>query len=458
MSEQYDLIVLGGGRAANLAIPAAKAGWKTALIERDRLGGVCPNRGCVPSKLLIGYGEAARRVKEAERHFVDATFHGIDLDRVFLETNHAIEPVDGRYEGRALEAGVELIRGEGRFVGPKTIAVDGRQLAADKVVVATGTRPAPTPFPDLPVWTSDELFPFTGEPPRSLLVVGGGFIGTELASFFSAVGTETRLFTRGDRLLSREDPEIEAVFTEEFSRHVEVFKRSQVDQLSWDGREFTAEMQEDGEPKTFRADRVLFATGRIPNTEKLDLDKTGLEVNQRGFIPVNDHLETEVEGIFAVGDINGRNLLQHAASFQVYHLRQRFLKGARDPIDESLVAHAVFSHPEVASVGKTEPQLMAEGIPYVAVFEDWLNSARLLAMRIEYPRVKLLVSPEDYRILGAHLVGPEASTLLHQVLMLMRLKNDVRELAQMIYIHPALNEILLAAAVKAVGLVRKHHR
>lgn len=456
MSEQFDLIVLGGGRAANLAIPAAKAGWKTALIERDRLGGVCPNRGCVPSKLLIGYGEAARRVKEAGRHFVDATFNGIDLDRVFRETNNEIEPVDGRYEGRALEAGVELIRGEGRFVGPKTIAVERRQLAAAKIVIATGTRPAPTPFPDLPVWTSDELFPFTGEAPQSLLVFGGGFIGTELASFFSAVGTETRLFTRGDRLLSREDPEIEAVFTEEFSRHVEVHKRSQVDQLFWDGREFTAEILEDGEPKTYRADRVLFATGRIPNTGDLNLNKTGLEVNQRGFIPVNNHLETEVEGIYAVGDVNGRNLLQHAASSQVYHLRQKFLKGARDPIDESLVAHAVFSHPEVASVGKTEPQLKAEGIPYVAVFEDWLNSARLMAMRIEYPRVKLLVSPEDYRILGAHLVGPEASTLLHQVLMLMRLKNDVRELAQMIYIHPALNEILLAAAVKAVGLARHY--
>lgn len=454
MSEQFDLIVLGGGRAANLAIPAAKAGWKTALIERDRLGGVCPNRGCVPSKLLIGYGEAARRVQDAGRHFIDATFNGIDLDRVFQETNDEIEPVDGRYEGRASKAGVELVRGEGRFVGPKTIAVAGRQLAADKIVIATGSRPAPTPFPDLPVWTSDALFPFTGESPRSLLVIGGGFIGTELAAFFSAVGVETRLFTRGDRLLSREDPDIEAVFTKEFSRRVNVSKRSSVDHLSWDGRQFSADTLEDGEPKTYRADRALFATGRIPNTEELNLDKTGLKVNHRGFIPVNDHLETDVEGIFAVGDVNGRNMLQHAASFQVYYLRRKFLKNARDPIDESLVAHAVFSHPEVASVGKTEPQLKAEGIPYVSVFEDWLNSARLMAMRIEYPRVKLLVSPKDYRILGAHLVGPEASTLLHQVLTLMRLKNDVRELARMIYIHPALNETLLAAAVKAVGLVQ----
>jgi len=455
MSEQYDLIVLGGGRAANLAIPAAKAGWKTALIERDRLGGVCPNRGCVPSKLLIGYGEAARRVRESGRHFIDATFNRIDLDQVFRETNDEIQPVDGRYEGRALKAGVELIRGEGRFVGPKTIAVADRRLTADKIVIATGSRPAPTPFPDLPVWTSDALFPFTGEPPRRLLVIGGGFIGTELAAFFSAVGVETRLFTRGDRLLPREDPEIEAVFTKEFSKHVKVSKRSKVTHLSWDGREFTAEILEDGNPKHYRADRALFATGRIPNTEGLNLDKTGLKVNQRGFVPVNDHLETEVEGIFAVGDVNGRNLLQHAASYQVYHLRQKFLKNTRNPIDESMVAHAVFSHPEVAAVGKTEPQLQAEGIPYVSVFEDWLNSARLMAMRIEYPRVKLLVSPEDYRILGAHLVGPEASTLLHQVLMLMRLKNDVREMAQMIYIHPALNEILLAAAVKAVERVRR---
>lgn len=458
MLETYDLIVIGGGRAANLAIPAAKAGMKTLLIERDLLGGACPNRGCVPSKLLIGFAEAARHVRDASRHFIEADFLSIDAQRIFDSVNGYVSQVDGRYQGRVDDAGVELVRGEGRFTGIKTIAASGREFTADRMVVATGSRPAPPPFSHLPVWTSDSLFPLAGDVPKSLLVIGGGFIGCEMAAFFSAIGTETQLFTRGDKLLGRKDHDIERVFRIEFEKHVPTHCHSTLKDLSWDRAAFTATFEINGAIKSFTAERVLFAIGRLPNTDMLDLGKTGLTVNQRGFLPVNEHLETSVPGIFATGDVNGRYMLQHAAAFEVHYLRQKFLKGLTDPIDERLIAHAVFSHPEVASVGLTEEQLKATGTPYVAVFEDWLASARADAMRIDYPRIKLLVSPADHSILGCHLVGPEASTLLHQVMMLMRLKNDVRELANMIYIHPALNECLLAAAVKAVGEVKKHHR
>ncbi|MFN0128099.1 MAG: dihydrolipoyl dehydrogenase family protein [Verrucomicrobiales bacterium] len=455
MLETFDLIVIGGGRAANLAIPAAKAGLKTALIERDLLGGACPNRGCVPSKLLIGFAEAARHVRHASRHFLDAEFRGADVQRIFDSVNSYVGGVDARYQGRVDQAGVTLLRGDGRFLGPKIIEVAGRELTADKIVVATGSRPTPPPFSDLPVWTSDSLFPLASAPPKGLLVIGGGFIGCEMAAFFSAVGTQTQLFARGDRLLNREDGDIERVFQTEFSKEVTTHCHADLKDLAWDGSEFAATFDIHGERLTFHAARILFAIGRVPNTDMLDLGKTGLSADARGFLPVNDHLETAVPGIFATGDVNGRFMLQHAASFEVHYLRQKLLKGTTDPIDERFVAHAVFSYPEVASIGFTEEQLKATKTPYVAVFEDWLASARADAMRIDYPRIKLLVSPGDYSILGCHLVGPESSTLLHQVMMLMRLKNDVRELANMIYIHPALNECLLAAAVKAVGEVRR---
>ena len=458
MSETFDLIVLGGGRAANLAIPAAKAGLKTALIERDRLGGACPNRGCVPSKLLIGFAEVARQVRHADRHFIDAEFRSADLRHIFASVNEYVGGVDGRYQRRIAEAGVTLIRGEGRFVGPRTIALAGRQLTAEKLVIATGSRPVAPKFTHLPVWTSDSLFPMEGEPPESLLVIGGGFIGCEMGAFFAALGTETRLFTRGGRLLGREDSDIERVFQTEFGKEVPTHCHAELQDLSWDGRRFAATFTIHGRKESFTAERVLFATGRVPNTDMLDLEKTGLRADERGFLPVNDHLETAVRGIYATGDVNGRFMLQHAASFEVHYLRQKFLKHTTEPIDERLVAHAVFSHPEVASIGFTEDQLKTGGTPYVAVFEDWLASARAMAMRIDYPRIKLLVSPSDYSILGCHLVGPESATLLHQVMMLMRLKNDIRELANMIYIHPSLNECLLAASVKAVAQVRKYSK
>jgi len=458
MPETFDLIVLGGGRASGLAIAAASAGWKTALIERDKLGGVCPNRGCVPSKLLIGFSEASRHVRHAGRHFIDAEWRGADLERIFASVNDYVGGVDGRYQDRIESAGATLIRGEGRFSGPRIITVGDRELTAEKIVVATGSRPVTSPFPDLPVWTSDDLFPIEAAPPRCLLVIGGGFVGCEMSAFFAGVGTETSLFARGDRLLGREDRDIEAVFQSEFAKDVDTHCHAGLKELTHDGTEFTATFEIHGRAETFQAERVLFAIGRRPNTETLALEKTGLEANERGFLPVNDELETSVPGIFATGDVNGRFMLQHAASFEVFHLRQKFLNDATGPIDERLIAHAVFSHPEVASIGLTEDELEKRGTPYVAVFEDWLASARAMAMRIEYPRIKLIVSPDDYSILGCHLVGPEAATLLHQVMAVMRLKNDVRELANMIYIHPALNECLLAAGVAAVKAVRNHSK
>ncbi len=434
---------------------AAVAGRKTALIERDKLGGACPNRGCVPSKLLVGFGEAARHVREADRHFVDAEYQGADVRRMFDTVNEYVGGVDGRYEKRVKNAGVTLLRGDGRFVGKKTVAVGERDLVAETIIVATGSRPTRPPFSELPVWTSDDLFPLEAESPKSLLVIGGGFIGCEMGAFFAAVGTKTTLFTRGGRLLGREDSDIEQVFQEQFERYVTTHCHAHLENLAWDGSLFTATFDIHGERRIFTAERVLFAIGRVPNTDSLDLAKTGLSTDGRGFLPVNEHLETAVPGIYATGDVNGRYMLQHAASFEVHYLRQKLLKGDSAPIDERFVAHAVFSHPEVASVGLTEDQLKEENTPYVSVIDDWLASARAMAMRVEYPRVKLLVSPRDYSILGCHLVGPESATLLHQVLAVMRLKNDVRELANMIYIHPALSECLLAAAVQAVAKVRK---
>ncbi len=454
MTEHFDLIVLGGGRAANLAIAASNAGWRTALIERDRLGGTCPNRGCVPSKLLIGFADAARHVREAERHFMGAGTKGADLGKIFASVNSYIEGVDERYEGRVEDAGVTLIRGEGRFVGHKLIEAAGRTLTAEKIVVATGSRPALPPFPDLPIWTSDQLFPLEATPPRSLIIVGGGVIATEMAAFFAAVGVETSVFVRKDRLLGKEDAEIEKVFQDEFTKQVDTTFHAELKELTCTGTTFTATFRTAAGEISRKAERVLFAIGRVPNSDMLDLANTGIATDSKGFIPVNEHLETTVPGIYAAGDVNGRHLLQHAAAREVYFLREKFLKGERARIVEKPLGHAVFSHPEVAAVGFTEEELKASGTPYVAVFEDWLASARAMAMRIEYPRTKLLVSPEDFSILGCHLVGPEASTMIHQVITVMKLKNDVRELADTIFVHPALNECLLAAAVKAVGLVK----
>ena len=317
MSESFDLIVVGGGRASGLAQAAAQAGLKTALVERDKLGGACPNRGCVPSKLLIGFADVARHVQEADRHFIDAELNWVDTARIFESDNYYVGGLDGRYEGRMNAAGVELIRSEATFVGHKTLAIGDREITAENIVIATGSRPSDAPYSDLPIWTSDSLFPMEEAPPKSLLVIGGGFIGCEMSAFFAGVGVETHLFARGGRLLGREDGDIEAVFQAEFEKQVHTHCHASLTDLTFDGSNFTATFDVHGSPETFTAERVLFAIGRRPNTEALNLEKTGLATNERGFLPVEDHLQTSVEGIYAAGDVNGRYMLQHAAAFEV---------------------------------------------------------------------------------------------------------------------------------------------
>lgn len=451
----YDIIIIGGGRASGLAVAAAKAGKKVALIERDRLGGACPNRGCVPSKLLIGYAETARRIREADRHFIKATLDKADVERMFRETNEWSHSVDERYESR-LPEGATLYRGVGKFISDHTVEVNGEQLTAPQIVIATGAKPSPVPFPNLPVWTSDNLFPLKGKVPKSIAIVGGGFIACELANFFEAVGVETHLLVRGTRLLPHEDAEISAIFAEEFAKNVNVHYNTTITNAQHTNDQFQLSFNEQNNTP-LEVDALLYAIGRAPNTADLGIENTNIEKTDRGFIPSNENLETNVSGVYSVGDASGRHQLQHAASYEVNYLRQRLLKGDDSPIDYSFnMPHAVFSDPEIAAVGKTEQELKTSQQPYISITEDWLASARAMSTRLSYPRTKLLVDPTNYKILGCHLIGPEASTMLHTVMMLMHLDNDVRHLKQMVHIHPALPEALLPAAVKAIAKARQY--
>lgn len=454
--KKYDLIVVGGGRASGLAIAAAKAGQSVALIERDRLGGTCPNTGCVPSKLLIGYAEAARRVREAKRHFIQASIESIDLERIFQEVGDWVKGVDPRYEGRVTAVeGLDLYRGEGRFTSNKVVEVNGEELEGKTIVVGVGAKPRPVPFDG--VWTNENIFPLEGSAPKSITVVGGGFIACELANFFEAVGVETRLLVRGKQLLPVEDEEIGEIFQKEFTKNVPTSFETSITSLEKNEEGFSMELTKaDGSTESHQSEQVLFAIGRVPNTDRLGIENTDLKLDRRGFLVVDENLQTNVAGVYAAGDVAGRYQLQHVASYDIHYLRQRLLKGEEGPIDYGMVPHGVFTDPEVAAVGATEKELQAAGTPYVKVVTDWLSSARAMASRLEYPRTKLLVSPEDYRILGCHLVGPDASTVIHEILPLMRVKNDVREVAETMHIHPALPELFLEASVRAVQAVSKY--
>jgi len=454
--KEFDLIVIGGGRASNLALKAASKNKKVALIEKSKLGGTCPNRGCVPSKLLIGYAHVARAIKESKRHFINASIQNIDVKKIFEETNNYISQIDERYESR-FNDNVTVFRGEGSFVSNNIVKVNDEELTAPKIVIATGTRPMEVPHEK--AWSSDDIFPLKDKIPKSITIVGSGFIACELANFFAAIEIETKLVVRSQRVLSHEDADISEIFKKEFSKNVDILFDTTIQDIKYENDAFELTLiNKNNEISSHKSDALLYAIGRKANTDTLNLQNTDIKTNERGFIKRDDFFETSVKGIYVVGDASGEHMLQHSASFEVNHLGKVLLEETDLPNTFKYMPHAVFTDPEIASVGMTEEAVKKSGKAYISTMTNWLASAKAMSTRLNYPRTKFIISPDTYEILGCHMIGPESSTMMHQVLSVMHIDNDIRHLKEMLYIHPALSEALLPAAVEAVKAVEKYNR
>lgn len=452
--KKFDLIIIGAGRASNLAVTASKSGKKVAIIEKSKFGGTCPNRGCVPSKLLIGYAHVARAIKESNRHFIDSSINNIDVEKIFQETNKYISKIDPAYKSRFNE-NVEVIYGTGKFVSNNIVSVNGEELTAAKIVIATGTKPIKPPHEK--AWSSDDIFPLEGEVPKSITIVGSGFIACELANFFAAVGIQTKLLVRNQRILGNEDSDISAIFKEEFSKNVDILFDTSIDEINYTNNQFDLTLVNKNKEKTkLSSQALLYATGRESNTDSLDLQNTDIQVDERNFIKRDEFFETKAKGVYVVGDASGENMLQHAAAQEVNYLGKILLEGEKKPLKFKYMPHAVFTEPEIASVGITEQKAKEQNIEYVSCITPWLASAKAMSTRLKYPRTKFIVNPNTYEILGCHLIGPESSTMMHQVLAVMHLDNDIRHLKEMLYIHPALSEAILPAAVNSVKEIEKY--
>jgi dihydrolipoamide dehydrogenase len=453
--KKFDLIIIGAGRASNLAVTASKLGKKVALIEKSTLGGTCPNRGCVPSKLLIGYAHVANAIKESNRHFIDASINNIDLEKIFEETNNYISKIDERYNSRMNE-NVEVFRGVGSFQSNNVVIVNGEELTAPSIVIATGTKPKKPEHEK--AWSSDDIFPLKGKIPKSITIVGSGFIACELAGFFSSIGVETKLIVRSQNILSNEDQEISTIFKKEFSQKVHIEFDTSVKNVVYKDDRFYMDLEKvDNTKKEHNSDALLYAIGRESNTDSLNLGNTSIQINDRGYIKRDELFETAAKGVYVVGDAGGVYMLQHAAAYEINHLGKILFEGCTEPLKFKYMPHAVFTEPEISSVGITQEEASKKNIECVITTTPWVASAKAMSMRLKYPITKFIVNPKNYEILGCHMIGPESSTMMHQVLAVMHINNDIRHLKEMLYIHPALSEALLPAAVAAVKEVEKYN-
>src|SRR5258708_30803915 len=271
-NKHYNLIVFGGGNAISTAIDCGAKGMNVALVEKGPLGGTCPHRGCIPSKLLIGYADAAESVREARKFGFDTTINIRDPDKILTETFEFTRKYDSILQD-ALGENVTLFRGTGVLTGNYSLYVNGGEISADKIVLATGSRPKRPDFAG-PYWTSDDVFTLR-KMPRSITIVGGGYIACELGHFFSGIGVETLQVVRGNKLLEREDEEIQALFQRGYTVQVPVRFETEVSAAKYNGSKFHIELAgRDGKSSERISDALLFCIGRIPNTDQIGFDKT----------------------------------------------------------------------------------------------------------------------------------------------------------------------------------------
>lgn len=451
--QHFDLIVIGSGSGLDVANAAAASNMRVCIVEKGPMGGTCLNRGCIPSKILVHSADVAMTIRRAADFGIRVDGMSVDFTSIVSRASQTVDE-DSESIEHSFSHHVEnplLIKGEATFVDKKTLRVAGEKLRADKILIATGSRPHVPDVPGLEQYgyiTSDEALRHE-EQPAELTILGGGYIAAELGHFFGALGTKVTIIQRHPVLLRHEDDEIAATFTESFRRHHAVITNAQpVEVRREDGLVgTTVEDRDTGDRRVVTGDALLVATGRVPNTDMLNLDNTGVTVNERGFVRVDEFLETDTEGIFALGDAVGRYLYKHNANHEAQYAYWNMVLGKRIPVDYSAMPHAVFSYPQVAGVGLTERECRDEGLGYAVGRYQYADTAMGSAMQVEGGLVKIIARRSDGKILGCHIVGPEASVLIQEAVVAMRSGDGtVNNITNAIHVHPALPEVLARAA------------
>ena len=452
--KKYDVIVIGGGGGTKISTPAYNYGYKSAIVEEAKMGGTCLNRGCIPSKMLIHPANVGTIIKEAKKFDINIKNPSFSTDMAKLITR-ITETVgkdsDRIHKGLESGKGPDFYHGHAVFKSDNVIEVNGEELTADRIFITTGARPSIPPIEGLegtPYWTSTEALNNT-KPIKKLLVIGGGYIACELGYAYSALGVETEFIVRSG-LINREDPEVVKEFTKVFTSTQNVHLNTNTKSVKYENDNFTVTVEKDGKQMELTGDALLVAVGVKPNTDNLGLENTKVKLDKRGFVQVNEYMEA-APGIYAMGDVIGRYLFRHAVNFEGEFLfRTLFLEEEKQKIVYPPMPHAIFTHPEVAGVGKTEEELNKEGIPFVSGTHPYRKSAMGMARLCDHGFVKLLFDKKTRKLLGAHIIGEEASNMIHQFIYAMTNDATVDSIVNMIYIHPAINEIARNAARNAL--------
>jgi dihydrolipoamide dehydrogenase len=457
------IIIIGAGPGGyETALLAAKRGVEVVLVEAGPVGGTCLNEGCIPTKAFCKNAEVLDGLKEAEAFGIGGLSYDFDFKAVIARKNGVVEQLRGGVEGLLAHKNITLVRGKAQFKDAHTVVVSGsadepvQEYAADYIIIATGSVSASLPVPgaDLPgILTSREILEIDAAPQR-LCVIGGGVIGLEFASIFRSFGSEVTVVEYCKDILPRFDSDLAKRLRQSLGkRGIEITTQAQVLSIAEAEGEYTVTYSRKGKEETVAADKVLMAVGRRANVSSLNLSDAGIEFTPRGIV-VNDVMQTNVPHIYAVGDVNGKMMLAHAATFQGIVALDHIM-GVENHIDLSVMPAAVFTSPEAASVGMTEDECKDAGIPVKCLKSFFRANGKAVTMGETDGFCKVVVAAapkdgcesvyEEGRVLGCHLYGPHASDIVQEACAMITRRASLDEFRDVIHTHPTLTEVLQSA-------------
>lgn len=454
---ETDTLVIGAGPGGYVAaIRAAQLGQKVTIVEKGTLGGVCLNVGCIPSKALIAAGHRYEVAKHSEDIGISAENVTVDFSKVQQWKAGVVKKLTGGVEGLLKGNKVDIVRGEAYFVDANTLRVMDENSAQTytfkNAIIATGSRPI-----ELPAFRyTKRVLDSTGalaltEIPKKIVVIGGGYIGTELGGAYANFGTQVTILEGTDEILNGFEKQMSALVKRNLKKKgAEIITKALAKSVQETENSVTVTYEVKGEVQTVEADYVFVMVGRKPNTDELGLEQVGIEMAERGIIKIDKQCRTSVNNIFAIGDVVEGPPLAHKASYEG-KIAAEVIAGHSAQIDYLAIPAVVFSDPELASVGYTEAQAKEEGIEVIAAKFPFAANGRALALNTTDGFVKLVTRKEDGLVIGAQIAGPSASDMIAELGLAIEAGMTAEDLAMTIHAHPTLGEITMEAAEVAMG-------
>jgi dihydrolipoamide dehydrogenase len=446
--EKFDVLVVGSGSGMIVAANAVNNNMKTALVEFGPLGGTCLNRGCVPSKMLIYPADVVTMIKEAEAIGVKATVDSIDFKSIMNRMHELVkEDVERQERAMKVDSRIKCFRSKGEFISDYTMKIGEDELKAEKIFIVSGARPNIPSIKGVEktrYLTSDSLLQLEALP-SSMIIIGGGYIAAEYGHFFASMGTKVTIIQRGLGLLPDEEPEISELLTNEMKKRMQIFTNYEAVEVKENGdmKTVIAKNREDSSLKELSAETLLIAAGRTPNSDILKPEKTGVKLDKRGYIEVNEHLETRKKNIWAFGDAIGKQMFKHVANYEAQVVWHNSTHEHKIAMDYSAAPHAVFTHPQIAAVGLKEAEAKQKGYKILVGTAEYKDTAFGAAMGKPEGFVKVILDRKTGKLLGGHIIGPFASALIQEIVNAMAVGDKTfAPIMRSMHIHPAMPEVV----------------